>query len=228
MFLENYTNNINMLKSLLENHKTEEGTYLIGELKLIFDYDDEGFYEKNSLSVYDYFSKRVLTYYYINREYNGVRLFPFMDMNGCNSLIPDIVGSIDMESSFDKLISYVKQNKNKIELYYNNLTQRYEGIEYSEKIRDLFLTIDPMNFLSVAKVKSSNLHIEFSDFNVEYKDEDYRFTIGTNIYDYFKITKEDFESNEFNELFYPNLRIRFTNWEQIKEEFEKINNCIIK
>ncbi len=35
MFLENYTNNINMLKSLLENHKTEEGTYLIGELKLI-------------------------------------------------------------------------------------------------------------------------------------------------------------------------------------------------
>lgn len=217
-YMENYNSLIEQLK-LYEIEKNSK-TYAIGELKFVFDRDNEGFYEENSITVYDYFSKISITLYYYDANHSGVVLSPFMKINGCGSLIPDIIGKIDIENTFFKLNEYIKYNK-KIYFSYNEDKQEYIGLK--KAVANYKISLDLFNLNKINRLKEI-LNCEFSGLiEAEYNGNSVSLDPGTNVFDYFSVSKEVFYKNEENYIFYPTLIVQFEGYEVLKDKIKLIN-----
>lgn len=233
MHKKTYINYINQLKTNLKNHKMDKDKYSIGDLEFIFDKDEEGFYDKNTLIVYDLYSNISLRLYFSNEHYCGVSISPSIK---CKALMPDIIGEINLEKTFEKLLYYIACRQKYIKLYYiqdiNKKTNYYSGVENLSK-NFVINNFDPKNQNHYKILKDIfGKSVEAGDVLFYYKGVEYRFEIGTNPLNALNVdekdiciggtcTKEDVTPDtQCNEIFYPDILISFTNYEDMINKFK--------
>jgi hypothetical protein len=212
--MSEYLQNLNNLKELLKNHaiSSNRAHFKIGDLEITFDYDYEGIYEENAITVIDCFSKITLTFYCIDDSINGVYLMPFMKMNGCGSLVPDIIGRIDLLNTFEKVFTYINEHKNEIRLTYNKKNMTYVGYKYATS--DISLDFDLFSKEDLSKLRQSNIDFKFvGEIFTKDENECHKFDIEDDI----KLT----DLNIKNIICCPELIIKFTTHDDIRS---KINN----
>lgn len=239
-----YLENITSLKNSLVNFKTDVNQYSIGDLTFVFERDDEGFFEENTLTVYDFFSKITIEIYFFSEQSCGCSISPFMKIAGCGSLIPNIIGEINLEQTLEKLLKYVQSNNQKINLNYFSFKQKqyyYSGTKYFTK-QFKIKKLDPTNQEHYKLLKEVfKDQIEFDEFNVFYNDKEYRFEFGTNPFKALNINKnnlnkdnteipnEDFHIEpQVDTIFYPEISIIFTNYKDMKKKFSILQRKLSK
>lgn len=230
-----YLNYLENLKKELVNYKTGNDTYSIGELDFLFNRDSEGFFEENELTVFDHFSKITISTYFFSEHHCGVSIAPFMKIAGCGSLIPNIIGKIDLENTFEKLLKYVTSNNKSITLYYSQDKKKsyFQGIKHSTKNFKIN-GLDPKKNSHYKLLKDVfGEQLECGEFVIWYKDKEYRFEFGTNPFKALdadknvfnkenkQIPEEDFYKDpSANTIFYPDINIKFINYDDMKQKIE--------
>lgn len=225
MHKNTYLKYLNNLKDELINYKIGTDTYSIGDLGFVFNRDNEGFYEENELTVYDYFSKRTITTYFINEQYCRVSISPFMKLAGCGSLVPDIIGEINLGNTFEKLLKYVRCNNKSINLYYSQSKKQAYYIGTTHATKDFKINgLDPTNHSHYKIIKDIlGEQLECGEFVGWYNDKEYKFEFGTNPFKALDADKTLFNNKDNdNTIFYPEINIKFTNYEDIKQKLNII------
>lgn len=221
---QEYLLQLSELKKLLSKRELKTGVFAVGDIAVVFDRDSEGFYEENTITVSDFFSKIEIELNYHNREWNGVSVTPFMNINGCQSLVPRILGKIDLYSTFNNLKSYIKSHFFLI-FSYNTKTEKYSATIAGKKY---CLNVDPMNYKSVEKLKTiaknNSFKIEFdNDFEGFFNDNEINLKLGTNVYEYLGTSKHIFDLNPENFILYPELVIKYDDYKHLNDICHLVN-----
>lgn len=220
-----YVKYYNQLKDSLSNHQTGENEFAIANLTFIFDRDNEGFLEENTITVVDMLAKRTLNFYFLNENYCGVSLKPFLHMVGCEAMVPDIVGEINLEQTFEKTLKYVNEHKNGFYLYFFE-NYSYMGVEQNtEQFLIEYFNPTDIKYIDLLKTVFEN-QLEIDDFELLFNEKEYSFPAGSNPFKALNITKKEFHKNDNNQIFYPSIFIKFTNYNDMTNKFIKINQKI--
>ena len=223
MLMSEYLQKFNKLKELLKNHAISNSSesFKIYDLQFIFNRDEEGFYEENSITIVDYFSKRTLTLYCIDDSINGVYLMPFMEIGGCGALVPNIVGKIDLADTFKKLEEYINQRRNHITLFYDTVKKSYVGD--SNDTKDIVLNFDVSNPEDLKQLQACPIKFEFNDnIFIEHNGNDYEFVVGDviNIPD-FNLNEDSLSEDDYISI--PTILIEFTTHDDIRSKINEFN-----
>lgn len=228
MTKQEYLFQLSELKKLLSKRELKQGYFAVGDIAVVFDRDSEGFYEENTITVSDFFSKIDIELNYHNRDWNGVSVTPFMQMNGCLSLVPHIIGKIDLSSTFNNLKSYIKSH------LYLCFTYNTKLDKYSDTIagKNYYLNINPMNYKSVEKLKTiaknNNFKFEFyNNFEGFFNNNEINLELGTNVYEYLGTSKHIFDLNPDNHILYPELVIKYDDYKHLDDICALVNNPLL-